>query len=70
LNFMYKPQQLNGLVFKVDVLNVTNRQVAQAIDEGYNTSANGAAISPTALMETAYSAPRSVRLSAQYSHKF
>ena len=70
LNFMYKPQQLNGLVFKVDVLNVTNRQVAQAIDEGYNTSGAGAAISPTALMETAYSTPRSVRLSAQYSHKF
>lgn len=70
LNFIYKPRQLNGLVFKVDVLNVTNHQVAQAIDEGYNTSGAGTVVSPTALMESAYSAPRSVRLSAQYSHKF
>jgi hypothetical protein len=70
LNLVYKPQMLNGLVLKVDVLNVTDKQVAQAIDEGYNVSGAGDAVSPTAGMVTAYSAPRSVRFSAQYSYKF
>lgn len=70
LNFIYKPEQIKGVVLKVDVLNATNRQVAQSIDEGYNTSAAGTAVSPTALMVNSYSSPRSVRLSAQYSHKF
>ncbi|QKY07455.1 TonB-dependent receptor [Janthinobacterium lividum] len=70
LNFIYKPEQIKGIVLKVDVLNATNRQVAQSIDEAYNTSAAGTAVSPTAGMVNAYSNPRTVRLSAQYSHKF
>lgn len=70
LNFIYKPEQVKGVVLKVDVLNATNRQVAQSIDEAYNTSAAGTAVSPTAGMVNAYSNPRTVRLSAQYSHKF
>ena len=70
LNFIYKPEQIKGIVFKVDVLNATNRQVAQSIDEAYNTSAAGTAVSTTAGMVNSYSSPRTVRLSAQYSHKF
>ncbi|MCH8618301.1 TonB-dependent receptor [Undibacterium sp. TS12] len=70
LNFMYKPTQVKGMLLKVDVLNVFNSQVAERIDEGYNVAAAGNAISPTAGQETAYTAPRSVRLSVQYNHKF
>ncbi|MBC3916631.1 TonB-dependent receptor [Undibacterium sp. CY18W] len=70
LNFMYKPRQVKGLLLKVDVLNVFNAQVADRIDEGYNTSRAGDAVSPTAGQETSYTAPRSVRLSVQYNHKF
>ncbi|UGQ47351.1 TonB-dependent receptor [Massilia endophytica] len=70
LNLTYKPQLLSGLMLKMDVLNVFNKQVAQRIDEGQNVAAAGDTISPTASMVSAYSPARSVRLSAQYSYKF
>lgn len=70
LNFMYKPRAVKGLAFKVDVLNVFDHQVASSMDEGYNVTGAGTAVSPTAGQITSYTAPRSVRLSAQYSHKF
>lgn len=70
LNLVYKPQIMNGLIFKLDVLNVTDKQVAQAIDEGHNVSGAADAVSPTSGMVSAYSTPRSVRMSAQYSYKF
>jgi hypothetical protein len=46
--FMYKPAGMNGLLFKADVLNVFDKQVAQSIDEGYNVRSAGNQISPTA----------------------
>jgi hypothetical protein len=70
LAFMYKPAFLNGLLFKADVFNAFDRQVAQAINEAYNTSLAGDRISSTAGQVLAYTPPRSVRLSVQYNHKF
>ncbi|MFZ6741901.1 TonB-dependent receptor [Undibacterium sp. JH2W] len=70
LNFMYKPSMVKGLLLKMDILNVFNRQVVQSIDEGYNVRLAGDAISPTAGQELSYTAPRSIRLSVQYNHKF
>lgn len=70
LNFMYKPSQVKGLLLKADILNVFNRQVVQNIDEGYNTRLAGDVVSPTAGLEQSYTAPRTIRLSVQYNHKF
>jgi outer membrane receptor protein involved in Fe transport len=70
LNLTYKPAFLSGTMFKIDVLNVTNQQVVQRINEGYNVSRAGTTVSATALQEAAYSTPRSVRLTAQYNYKF
>lgn len=69
LSFMYKPNQVKGLLLKADVLNVFNSQVATRIDEAYNvTQAN--AVSPTAGQITDYTQPRTVRFSVQYYKKF
>ncbi|MFZ6767932.1 TonB-dependent receptor [Undibacterium sp. Di26W] len=70
LNFMYKPSLVKGLLLKIDILNVFNKQTVQSIDEGYNVRLAGDAVSPTAGQELSYTAPRSVRLSVQYNHKF
>jgi hypothetical protein len=67
LNLAYKPAMLKGLMLKVDVFNVANRQVAQTVDEVYNTNA---AVSPTYGRVISYTPPRYVRLSAEYNYKF
>ncbi|MEO7106907.1 MAG: TonB-dependent receptor [Rhodoferax sp.] len=69
MNLQYKPDSIKGLVFKVDVLNVFNAQVAQAVDEGQNNRLLYTT-SPTANMVLSYTDPRSVRLGVQYSKKF
>jgi hypothetical protein len=70
LNVIFKPTVAPGLVFKVDVLNVLDKQNPNSIDEAQNVSLAGSTISPTASGVNSYTAPRSVRLSAQYNHKF
>ncbi|WP_402720327.1 TonB-dependent receptor plug domain-containing protein [Janthinobacterium rivuli] len=66
-NVAFKPAQVKGLVFKVDVFNVFNRQAVQTIDETYNSGTN---VSPTYNRAISYTAPRSMRLTAEYNHKF
>ena len=70
LNLIYKPLAAPGLAFKVDVLNATDKQNPNSIDEAQNVRLAGGAISPTASGVNSYSAPRSMRLSVQYNHKF
>ena len=68
LNVAYKPDFLKGWVARMDVFNVLNRQSTQAIDEVYEDGSGG--FSNTYGRTIAYTAPRSVRFSIAYEHKF
>jgi hypothetical protein len=70
LNFAYKPQSFKGLGFKVDVFNVFNEQSVMNIDEQKNTGGFESPVSKTYGRVINYSEPRSVKLSAEYNHKF
>ena len=67
MNLVFKPMQVKGLSLKMDVFNVANRQAAQTVEEVYNS---GAAVSPTYHRVISYTAPRYVRFTAEYNHKF
>ncbi|HEY5801144.1 MAG TPA: TonB-dependent receptor, partial [Burkholderiaceae bacterium] len=67
MNLVYRPAMLKGLSLKFDMFNVTNRQAVQAIDE---QKYSGTQISPTYRRAISYTAPRSARLTAEYTHKF
>ncbi len=66
-NIAYAPAVVKGLVFKMDVLNLFNRQVAQTIDEQRNVAGNGTVIqSPTYGRVISYTTPRVFRFTAEY----
>jgi hypothetical protein len=67
MNAAYSPSFLKGLVIKADVFNILNRQVAQNMTEAYNS---GSGVNPLYGGIVSYTAPRSVRLSAEYNYKF
>ncbi|MEV4780175.1 TonB-dependent receptor [Burkholderia sp. LMU1-1-1.1] len=67
-NLAYRPQIIKGLSLKVDVFNVFNKQTEQTIDETYNL--DGTAISSLYGRVISYTAPRSVRLTVEYNHRF
>ncbi|MDB5916908.1 MAG: hypothetical protein JWR40_1142, partial [Massilia sp.] len=69
LNLAYRPVQLKGLALKVDVFNVLNKQVAQTVEEQYNVNYDPQ-LNPTYGRVISYTAPRSVRLTAEYNYKF
>ncbi len=68
LNLAYRPAQVKGLALKLDVFNVANKQTEQNIDETYNLT--GTTISTTYGRVISYTAPRSVKLTAEYTYKF
>ncbi len=67
LNGTYKPQQVLGLAFKVDVFNVFNRQVEMNENQGYN---NGKLRDQYYGLTKNYSPERNVKLTVEYAHKF
>ena len=67
LNVAYKPAMVPGLQLRLDVFNVTNRQVVQNVTEAYN---NGTRISSLYQTPLSLTAPRSGRFSVSYDHKF
>jgi hypothetical protein len=67
LNVAYSPTMLKGLVLKADVFNVFNRQTTQNMTEAYNS---GLTVNPLYGGVVSYTAPRSVRFSAEFVHKF
>lgn len=69
-NVTYRPEQVNGLALKVDVFNVFNKQTAQTIDETYNVARGNYNVSPTYGRVISYTAPRAVKLTAEYNYKF
>jgi hypothetical protein len=69
MNLAYRPAMLKGLTLKVDVYNVTNKQVTQNIDEIYNVSST-TDVSPTYGRTISYTAPRAVKFGVEYNHRF
>ncbi|QYF94248.1 TonB-dependent receptor [Massilia sp. PAMC28688] len=67
LNVAYRPEMVKGLMLKLDVFNVTNRQTIQNVTEAYNTGTRVNSIYETPLSATA---PRSARLQLSYDRKF
>jgi outer membrane receptor protein involved in Fe transport len=66
-NIVYQPEALKGLKLKLDIFNLFNRQVAEVIEERYNT---GTGIRTTYGAVQSYSAPRYMKLTATYDKKF
>ncbi|WP_229259495.1 TonB-dependent receptor [Duganella aceris] len=67
LNIAYQPRIVKGLVLKADVFNVFDRQTAQNQTEAYNV---GKAVNALYGNVISYTAPRSIKLTAEYSYKF
>ena len=67
MNVAYSPSFLKGFVVKADVFNVFNRQAAQNMTETYNS---GNTVNPLYGGIISYTAPRSVKLTAEYNYKF
>jgi hypothetical protein len=70
VNFAYRPESVKGLGFKVDIFNLFNEQTVQVIDETYNTGGFGTPVINTYGRVISYTAPRQVKLSAEYKYKF
>ncbi|WP_432382251.1 hypothetical protein [Duganella sp. P38] len=67
LNASWKPTFLPGLTLKVDVYNVLNDQSAQKVVERYNTNNARYALYEAVLN---YTAPRSMKFSAEFNKRF
>lgn len=67
LNLVYRPEFVNGLALKVDVFNVFNDQIAESVEERWN-NANQRRNAYERILST--TAPRSVKLTAEYNYKF
>ena len=70
MNFVYKPNTVKGLALKVDIFNVFNQQLAQAVDEVYNTGGPGTPVSSTYERVLSYTPARAIKLSMSYDYKF
>ncbi len=67
LNVAYRPMWLKGMQFKLDVFNVFDNQYVQKFNEQYNSGDNRSTLYGSV---NSYAAPRSMKLSAEYNHKF
>ncbi len=67
-NLTHRPDALPGLAIKLDVFNVFNQQLVQAVDEVYNN--DDGTVSATYGSVLSYTAPRFGRITAEYNHKF
>jgi hypothetical protein len=67
MNVVFRPAMVKDLSLKVDVFNVFNNQDVLKQNEQYNSGAN---ISTLYGGVSSYAAPRSVRLSAEFNHRF
>jgi hypothetical protein len=69
LSLDYKPAYLKDLTLKVDVFNVFNSQTVLSRQETYDDG-SGENIEPNYGETRDFAAPRSVKLSVEYNHKF
>ena len=67
MNVAYRPNMVKGLAFRADIYNVFNSQTVQKVYERYNTSNARYALYEAPI---AFTAPRSMRFTVEYNHKF
>ncbi len=67
LNLAYKPGFVKGLTLRADVFNVFNTQTAAVVDETREVSYDPSSVLPTYGRVISYTAPRAVRLTAEYN---
>jgi hypothetical protein len=67
MTLVYKPKFLQGLSLRADIYNVFNSQTVSKVDETYNSDSARVA---TYEMPIYFSAPRSMKFSAEYNYKF
>ncbi|MGJ7914923.1 hypothetical protein ACI48D_05510 [Massilia sp. LXY-6] len=67
LNLVYKPKMVDGLSLRMDIYNVFNSQTIQKVNEAYNSDLARVA---TYEMPTYFTAPRSMKFTAEYNIKF
>jgi hypothetical protein len=67
MNLVFRPELFKGLALKLDVFNVLNDQSVLKLNEQYNSGVNR---STTYGSVQSYAAPRSMRLSAEFNHRF
>ena len=65
-NLTYQPAYVKGLKLRLDVFNLFNRQSALAIRETHELSGDSSTVLPNYGSVVSYSAPRYVKLTAQY----
>ena len=65
-NVIYKPAAVKGLALRIDVFNAFNRQSAQVVDETREPLFDNTSVLSTYGRVISYSAPRKLRLTAQY----
>lgn len=71
MDLSYRPLALPGLMLKIDVFNVFNRQAAETVSERYNqTPSEGSPIANAYGTVLSYNTPRTIRLGATYDYKF
>lgn len=70
LGFMYKPQWFPGLMAKLDIYNIADRQTVTSINEELNTRGAGSAVNGLSQQEQNYTSPRAMTISVQYNKKF
>ncbi len=66
-NVVYQPYWAKGLTLRADVFNLFNKQTAQAVYELHEPSNDPSTTNGTYGQVLRYSAPRSVRMTAQYT---
>jgi outer membrane receptor protein involved in Fe transport len=67
LNLTYRPKFVQGLALRAEIFNVFNSQTISKVDESYNSDSARVA---TYEMPIYFTAPRSMKFSAEYNYKF
>ncbi|MCS0608262.1 TonB-dependent receptor plug domain-containing protein [Massilia solisilvae] len=68
LNLVYRPKVFEGLALKLDVFNVFNSQDVAKYNEQYNNGSGGVSVNYNSV--SSYTPVRSMRLSAEFNHRF
>lgn len=69
-SLVYAPEYVKGLRLRVDIFNLFNRQVAEVVEERYNSPGGASTVWNRYNTVESYSAPRSVKFTAAYDIKF
>ena len=70
MNVVYTPEAAKGLKFRVDIFNLFNKQSIETIEERYNTPGGASTVWNRYAHVESYSAPRSMKFTVSYDHKF